>query len=92
MSLYRDSLRRALLRYAPTASSERVDLALAEILSDLKLTRASNTDVVASSASSVDSGANANSTRSGSGDNDTVLTQEAWCNVMASWLQVRFLN
>jgi hypothetical protein len=56
----RDSLRRALLRYAPTASSERVDLALAEILSDL----------------------------GSDGSDEPVLTQEAWCNVMASWLQV----
>ena len=71
----KEAFRKAVLRYVPSASSERVDLVLAEILGSLEGLHKELDSLDGSAEAGAEGGA------------DRVLTKEAWCAAMASWLQ-----
>ena len=97
----RDTFRRAIMRYVPSASNERVDLVLAEILGSLgdlghgAATRGGGGEAAAPG--TAPSGVSHDGDRGssvgggvdgGAGNGEMVLTKAAWCSAMASWLQV----
>ena len=77
-------------RYVPSASKRRVDVVMAEILgdhaSDMKANK-KNAGSLSLPSSGSNSGTSNGTGGNGNGDGDIVLTKEAWCNAMASWLQ-----
>jgi hypothetical protein len=89
------------MRYVPSASNERVDLVLAEILGSLgdlghgAATRGGGGEAAAPG--TAPSGVSHDGDRGssvgggvdgGAGNGEMVLTKAAWCSAMASWLQV----
>jgi hypothetical protein len=77
----RDAFIQVMLRYTPSLSTERADLIMAEILSDLN----SDCSGEKSSVEGVEG-----EEEKVVGDTSAGFTKDAWCNYMASWLQVRY--
>lgn len=65
-----------MLRYTPSLSTERADLIMAEILSDLNSDCSREKSTVEEEEEKV------------IGESTAGFTKDAWCNYMASWLQV----
>ena len=77
----RDAFIKMMLRYTPSLSTERADLIMAEIISDL------NNDCSREKNAHIED--ELKTQEEASKSPSAVFTKDAWCNYMASWLQVR---